>query len=121
MLIQKKTLKNVLFIDIETAAESRSLLELSEIKQKLWIHKSKQFLTDRTNTVDKEFAEEMYLQKAGLYAEFGKIICVTIGYLSKERRKEYVLRVKSFTGEEDAILKSLNEVLNEQLTFRYNL
>ena len=113
MLIQKKTLKNVLFIDIETVSQSQNFHELSETKQKLWTRKSKQFLVDKSLEIDKELAAELYEEKAGLFAEFGKVACVSIGYLSKEKRKDYTLRIKSFTGSEEEILKSLNDVLNE--------
>ena len=113
MIIQKKTLKNVLFINIETVPSTRHFHQLPESLRHLWIHKSKQFLPDRSTEMTEELAASLYNEKAGLFAEFGKVICISVGYLSKQKNRRKTLRIKSLFGEEVEILKAFNEILNQ--------
>ena len=116
MLIQKKTLKTSLFIDIETVSKTQYFHELPKSLQLLWKCKSKQFLTDRSQEVTEELAAKLYREKAGIFAEFGKIVCISIGYLSNQDSPSPVLRVKSLYGEEVEILRNFNNILNEHYT-----
>lgn len=84
---------NILFIDIETVPAGKNFIDLSEKMKLLWDKKSKYFRTE-----DQE-AEDVY-ERAGIYAEFGKIICISAGYLNKER----IFRIKSFYGDNEKIL-----------------
>jgi len=113
MIIQKKTLKNVLFIDIETVSQTQNIQELPESLQLLWKRKSKQFLSDRSIEISEELAADLYTKKAGIFAEFGKVVCITVGYLSSRKEKPSLLRIKSLYGEEIDILKSFNKILNQ--------
>lgn len=113
MIIQKKTLKNVLFVDIETVSSTHHFHELTESLQHLWKCKSKQFLTDRSIEMTEDVAAALYMQKAGIFAEFAKIVCISVGYLSKQKNKPPKLRIKSLYGEEIDILKSFNKILND--------
>ena len=112
MIIQKKTLKNVLFLDIETVSQTKNLSELPEPLQKLWISKSKKFLPKTEVEMTFDNAANFYTQKAGIFAEFAKIVCISVGYLSIKKNKDPSLRIKSFSGNEKDILESFNEMLN---------
>jgi len=112
MIIQKKTLKNVLFLDIETVSLTKNLIELPESLQKLWISKSKKFLPKNEIEVTFDLAANFYTQKAGIFAEFAKIVCISVGYLSIQKNQDPKLRIKSFYGDESEILESFNEMLN---------
>ncbi len=48
--------------------------------------------------------EECYLQRAGILAEFGKVICISTGYFTNDKEKELVLRVKSIYGDDEKLL-----------------
>ncbi len=48
-------------------------------------------------------AEEFY-DRAGIWAEFGKIVCISVGYFSF-RHQQRTFRVTSFVGEEEVLLK----------------
>jgi len=113
MIFKKKTLKNVLFIDIETVSQTQNFHELSEPLQQLWIHKSKHFLQDRSKEITEDQAANFYKEKAGLFAEFSKVVCISVGYMSYEKRKQPTFRIKSLHGNEIDILKSFNKILNE--------
>ncbi len=84
---------NILFIDIETAPICKNINELSEKMKSLWDKKSKYFRTENQD------AEDVY-ERAGIYAEFGKIICISAGYLTKDS----IFRIKSFYNDDEKIL-----------------
>lgn len=89
----KINLKNVLFLDIETVPQQEYWDNLSEEEKELFSQKTQYQRKDEIT------AEEFY-ERAGIWAEFGKIICISVGYFSGE--KEHTkFRVKSFFGDDE--------------------
>ncbi|MFN8306714.1 MAG: ribonuclease H-like domain-containing protein [Ferruginibacter sp.] len=87
-------LENLLLIDIETVSEQPRFESLSEEWKMLWQEKVQRNLPEGIS------AEEFYPQRAGIMAEFAKVICISIGYFKKEGGT-YFLRVKSFFGDDE--------------------
>lgn len=83
---------DVIFLDIETVPLSASFDMLDPVKQALWEKKSSNFRKDD------QTATEVY-QRAGIYAEFGKIICISVGMLKD--KDPYGFRLKSFYGDDE--------------------
>lgn len=84
-----------MFLDIETVPESSSYDLLKPVFQNLWDKKSKQFRTpDQT-------AGDVY-ERAGIYSEFGKIICISVGLIRE--KNPFSLRLKSFYGKDEKAL-----------------
>ena len=73
---------DLLFIDIETVPQYPNYNEVPELEKKLWTKKA-QYLMHQNDTV-----ESIY-QKAGIYAEFGKIICISIGIYDKNNKRSF--------------------------------
>jgi 3'-5' exonuclease len=89
--------EDIMFLDIETVPESSSFEHLDYLKQNLWEKKSRQFRTsDQT-------AEDVY-ERAGIYSEFGKIICISVGIIRE--KNPIVFRLKSFFGKDEKLLLS---------------
>jgi len=106
-----KKLEHILFLDIETAAIVSDYKELSEPFKKLWTHKAG--LIARQPLSQSEVAE-LFKQKAGIYAEFSKVVCISIGYINKKKSKTKTIRTKSFYGDDEIkLLKSFCKVLNK--------
>lgn len=84
--------EDILFIDIETVPGVSAFGNLDQSMQELWDKKSKQF-----RDVDQE-ASDVY-DRAGIYAEFGKIICISVGLISE--KDPFAFRVKSFFGDDE--------------------
>lgn len=100
---------DLIFIDIETVPQFSAYEHLSNSIKELWAAKHS-FLKN-----DKENSEEGYLKRAGVYAEFAKIICISIGYfrLDKETRQK-TFRIKSFSGDDEkALLKEFVSLINK--------
>ncbi len=85
--------ENILFLDIETVPEVDEFEKLSEKKQQLWEKKSSYFRKDD------ELASDVY-QRAGIYAEFGKVICISVGIVYAQGPGTR-LRLKSFYGNDE--------------------
>lgn len=105
--MNKDTLQNILFLDIETVAETDQYEKLSERKRKLWEKKSSFFREAEQST-----SEEMY-ERAGIYAEFGKIVVISVGFFSVIE-PEFKLRIKSIYGHnEKELLQEFADLLNK--------
>jgi uncharacterized protein YprB with RNaseH-like and TPR domain len=102
-MIQNIPLEKVLFLDIETVPNYSSWEDVSKSEQNLWDKKTKfQRKEDFT-------AEEYYLERGGIMAEFGRIICITIGMVEKNGS----LRIKSFAGDDEMkLLQEFGELFN---------
>ena len=90
----------LLFLDIETVSEYPSFEELDETFQSLWKHKAKSILKKYDTEITSEEAASIY-EKAGIYAEFGKIICISVGILYLNAQQEWRLRLKSFQSDNE--------------------
>jgi len=112
--MRPKDLKRVLFIDIETVATCSSYDDLSTDMQKHWKRKSSFIKTEKNHTDETDRARQLYLDKAGIYAEFAKVVCISAGLLSTKGDEIDKLRLRSFYGhDESVILKTFAEVLNK--------
>jgi uncharacterized protein YprB with RNaseH-like and TPR domain len=99
-------LSQILFLDIETVPQFPNYETAEQSYQKLWEEKAKFLLKDESDTPSTVF------ERAGIYAEFGKIICISVGLL-REKQGERTLRVKSFAGDDEkALLKSFGQLLD---------
>ena len=76
-MITKLNLENILFLDIETVPETENFADLDSTKQDLWDAKSRYQRKE-------EFTAEDFYDRAGIWAEFGKIICISVGYFKME-------------------------------------
>ncbi|NRT13044.1 3'-5' exonuclease [Flavobacterium sp. 14A] len=103
-MIEKINLNNILFLDIETVPENEDFNTLDTELQELWEQKTKYQRKE-------EYSAEEFYDRAGIWAEFGKIVCISVGYfVNKQDIRNF--RVTSFFGEEPAILKDFNNLLN---------
>lgn len=104
-MLYKLNLENILFLDIETVPQKPSFTDLDETTQMLWEQKSQYQRKD-------EFTPEEFYERAGIWAEFGKVICISVGYfIVKGDARNF--RVTSFYGEELELLKQFKQLLQE--------
>lgn len=102
-MIKNIPIERVLFLDIETVPAFGNWEEVSPEEQKLWDKKTK------GQRGDEVFVEEFYEERAGVMAEFGKIICISVGMLEKSN----YLRIKSFSGDDEArLLEDFGKIFN---------
>lgn len=92
--------KNILFIDIETVACTDSYPNLDERLKVQWARKAGFFRQRAEDQTD----EELFHERAGIYAEFGKIIVIAIGKLAVNEAGERILKTKCFANHNEAVL-----------------
>lgn len=101
-------LSNILFLDIETVSQNSCYNELSQEWKDLWDLKSIYLLKNKEH----ETTETIY-ERAGIYAEFGKIICISCGVVQGIDADKKIT-IKSFSGhDEKLILYQFSEMLNK--------
>tara|TARA_R110000787_G_scaffold6697_5_gene23266 strand:- start:634 stop:1350 length:717 start_codon:yes stop_codon:yes gene_type:complete len=101
----KTKIKNVLFLDIETVPQEEFWTDVSETTQQLFAKKTA-YQRKEENT-----AEDFY-ERAGIWAEFGKIICISVAYFTENDTKRN-LRVTSFYGDDEKqVLLDFKELLD---------
>lgn len=104
-------LNEILFLDIETISGVENLEDLPERWQEEWKKKALQL-----QKTDERDAAELYFEKAGIYAEFGKIICIGVGYFTYKREEDQLIyRTKSYAGiTEHETLLEFRELLEKK-------
>ena len=94
-MLENIRIEDILFLDIETVPAAETFDSLDTRMQTLWDKKSKQFRTADQNAL------EVY-ERAGIYSEFGRIICISVGYIKE--KDPYALRLKSFYGDDEKLI-----------------
>jgi uncharacterized protein YprB with RNaseH-like and TPR domain len=103
-MIEKVRLDHILFLDIETVPEHESFDDLDNETRELYSLKTQYQRKD-------DFTAEEFYDRAGIWAEFGKIVCLSVGYFTFKGDIRH-FRVTSFHGDEVTILKDFNNLLN---------
>lgn len=98
MQLAKLNLEEILFIDIETVPLFQSFKKLDSTGKTLWQKKAEQRYPDIPS-------EQAYDQKAGIHAEFSKVIIAGCGFFHKVDN-QLIFRVKTFHGEQEKDLLS---------------
>lgn len=101
--MQNIRIENLLLIDIETVPQHDLFDGLNDEWKNLWEEKVQRSLPENFS------AGEFYPLRAGIMAEFGKIVCISIGYFKREN-DVLKLRLKSFADDDEK--KLLNDFID---------
>jgi len=112
-MLKKLKLENILFLDIETVPEYETFQELSNEKQQLWEDKSKYQRKE-------DFTPAEFYDRAGIWAEFGKIVCISVGYFTF-KNEQRTFRTTTFQGEEPKLLLDFKNLLTEYFNKPFHL
>lgn len=112
-MLQKIKTENILFLDIETVPQELNFNKLDPVIQELWSQKTQYQRKEEVS------AEEFY-ERAGIWAEFGKIICISVGYFTYNNEVRN-FRITSFSGEERQVLLEFKTLLNTHFFKPYHL
>ena len=103
MQITRLNLTQILFLDIETVPLYANYTQLPQEEKTLWEEKT------RFQRQEQITPEDFY-ERAGILAEFGKIVCISVGYFSF-KAGERQFRIRSFVGNEFRILQDFSGLL----------
>ncbi len=109
-------LSTVLFLDIECVSGEATLDEVDPTLADLWREKAPRIM--KVDELQPEEYDASYVGKAAIYAEFGKIVCISVGFLTGAG-DEQKLRVKSYADpDERVLLEEFGELLSTRRSFR---
>ena len=114
-----KDINKLLFLDIETVGIEEDLdslhVEFPHLS-KMWDETGYDYCRRRYPNEDDLYSSEMFIKKAALLPEFGKIVCASVGFIVPNGE----IKLDSFVGEEKEILGNLCELFNrvDKLGFR---
>ncbi len=100
-------------LDIETVPLTGTFDDLPEALRLLWERKARNL---NRNSDEETEAAALFSEKAGIFAEFGKIVCISAG-IFQEVNQELTFRIKSFAGhDEKKLLQDFSDTLNQSFT-----
>jgi len=112
-MLEKVRLERVLFLDIETVPQEYAYENLDGKTRELFEAKTR-FQAERDN---KPY-DEVYADRAGILAEFGKIVCISVGFVNDSPTGKQI-RMKSFYhDDEETLLKNFKELLENSDKFQ---
>ncbi len=105
-------LNNILFLDVETVPMVPTYDELNDDLRELWANKVRGLR--RMPELEEDVIASDFEHRAGIYAEFGKIICISVGIL-RQVNGDLRLRLKSFYNHMEAtVLEDFSELLDRK-------
>ena len=108
-MLDKVEFDKILFLDIETAPQVYNFDELDDAKKQLFLSK-----TRGIHQGDETRFEEAYDSRSSIFAEFGKIICISVGFVHVDSLGVRHIRLKSFYhDDEETLLRQFCKLLNE--------
>jgi 3'-5' exonuclease len=108
-VLDKISLENILFLDIETVPAYAGYDQMPDLFKKLWDTKAERIRTPEPNLTP----QELY-PRAGIYSEFGKIVCISYGFFKNEP-DGLKLNIKSIFGtdEKKILLDFINLIVTQ--------
>jgi DNA polymerase elongation subunit (family B) len=121
-MLEKLNLEHILFLDVETVPEFENFNELTPVKQKLWEQKSA-YKRKYDAEEGEEISAEDYYKNAGIWSEFGKVVCISVGFFNVSNAGNTTeFRVKSFYNDnEEIVLKAFSDLLDNYYNGPQNL
>jgi DNA polymerase elongation subunit (family B) len=114
-MLKNLQLEKILFLDIETVPQVYNWEEVDETTAGLFEHKT------RFQQKDGKTVEEIYTERAGILAEFGKIVCISCGFLHETRMGKEI-RMKSFYhDDEETLLRQFAALLATHYSTPYHV
>lgn len=106
-MLDLSQLDKILFLDIETVPVTYKYNELASETAHLFELKNARYKTD-----DKAF-DQVYTEKAGIYAEFAKIVCISVGFVRSSATGR-MMHIKSFAhDDEETLLRQFSRLLED--------
>ena len=113
-MLENVKIEDVLFLDIETVPKSADYHQLNEIERDLWDEKKGKHRNEE------ETEAYFYFNNAGIYAEFGKIICISVGYFQSAGMFQEFEIVSFYGDDEKKLLSDFSQFLQNQLQINRN-
>lgn len=115
MFISTINLDKVLFLDIETVPQVYKFNALEEKSKHLFESKTR-FMQNEEKSFD-----DLYNERAGIYAEFGKIVCISVGFVHETTQGRQIRMKSYYHQDEETLLKQFKSLLDERYNTPYHI
>lgn len=120
MSFQTDKLHRILFIDIETATVVPQFEDLDIGLKEHWQKRFDRYLQYSSSISDELTPEVYFVDKAAIFAEFAKVICISVGYI-RGVFPDHEIRVKTFNAKDEfELLTDFSDLLHHFYFDRYN-
>ena len=96
-MLENIKIDDIIFLDIETVPKTHNFKNLNVYEQELWEEKKGKHRTEE------DTIENYYFNNAGIFAEFGRIICISVGWTAEDGMFQG-FELRSFAGDEEKLL-----------------
>jgi predicted PolB exonuclease-like 3'-5' exonuclease len=120
-MIEHIDLAHILFLDIETVSAEPDFRALTEDFQAHWRHKARQQLRIPEEELTEEMVVDAYRDRAAIFAEFGKIVCISVGIMHRDKEDQRLrIRLKSYaSSNEKELLEDFGTLLDQYYANKY--
>lgn len=106
-MLEKVNLEKILFLDIETVPQSYNFNDLDETTAELFTHKT------RFQQQDGKTPAEIYDERGGILSEFGKIVCISVGFINNRSTGKQIRLKSYYHHDEETLLRKFADLLND--------
>lgn len=114
-MLDQLQLDKVLFLDIETVPGTYEYTELDDKTRELFQAKTR-FLKKEDNTY-----EDVFNERAGIYAEFGKIVCISVGFLTQSATGKQIRMKSYYHDDEHTLLTQFKKLLDDHYNTQFHV
>lgn len=114
-MLEKISLEKVLFLDIETVPQTYQYLDLDKEGKHLFEMKTR-FMQNEEKSY-----EQLYNDRGGIYAEFGKIVCISVGFVRDSSTGKQIRMKSYYHDDEETLLKQFKGLLEEHYNTPFHI
>jgi DNA polymerase elongation subunit (family B) len=108
-------LEKILFLDIETVPQAYQFEQLDEKSRALFEAKNRfQISPDKS-------IEQIFEERGGILAEFGKIVCISVGMLHEGSQGKSIRLKSYYHDDEETLLKQFKRLLDDHYNTQYHV
>ena len=113
-------LHRILFIDIETATVVSQYEDLEKGLKEHWLKRFNQDIYFSRIKDDNLSPQEYFVEKAAIYAEYAKVVCISVGYI-RGSYPNHEIRIKTFSADDEfELLSNFSDLLHHYYYDRFN-
>lgn len=107
--------EKILFLDIETVPQAYQFEQLDEKSKALFETKN------RFQISPEKSIEQIFEERGGILAEFGKIVCISVGMLHEGSQGKSIRLKSYYHDDEETLLKQFKRLLDDHYNTQYHV
>lgn len=114
-MIKQVPFEKILFLDIETVPQAYQFEQLDEKSKALFEVKN------RFQISPEKSIEQIFEERGGILAEFGKIVCISVGMLHEGSQGKSIRLKSYYHDDEETLLKQFKRLLDDHYNTQYHV